>query len=235
MVTIKNLARQQTVVYLTLAALLTGCTPPGPRALLDGKRLLDQGHYVSAVQKLKVATSLLSSNALAWDYLGLACHHAGLTLEAERAYQRALFHDRDLTEAHYNLGCLWLEQNKLDGARLELMAFTLRRGNSVSGLLKLGTVQLRLRDPIGAEKSFVDALQADPQNIEALNGLALARAQRGRFAEASARFKQLLKQQPGYAPALLNLAVLSHLYLHDRASAVEKYQDNLALTAPAER
>jgi len=28
---------------LMLAVLLAGCTPPGPRALLDGKRLLDEG------------------------------------------------------------------------------------------------------------------------------------------------------------------------------------------------
>src|SRR6266487_4408751 len=46
-------------VLLTLAVLLAGCTPPGPRAVLDGKRLLDEGKYPQAVEKLKIATSLL--------------------------------------------------------------------------------------------------------------------------------------------------------------------------------
>jgi len=232
MLTIKNLVRKKTCIFLTLAALLTGCAPPGPRALIEGKRMLEQGRYASAIEKLKIATSLLSSNALAWDYLGLACHHAGLPLEAERAYQRALFYDRDLTEAHYNLGCLWFEQNKLDGARLDLTAFTLRQGNSLQGLLKLGSVQLRLRDP-GAEKSFSEALLVSPQNLEALNGLGLARAQRGRFAEAAARFNGVLKIQPGYAPALLNLAILSQVYLRDRPTAAQKYREYLALQPPA--
>src|SRR5439155_6573129 len=57
--------------------LLSGCTPPGPRALLEGKRLIEQGKYSKAVEKLKSATSLIATNGQAWNYLGLACHYAG--------------------------------------------------------------------------------------------------------------------------------------------------------------
>ena len=32
-----------------LLVLLAGCTPPGPRALLEGKRLLDQARYPQAI------------------------------------------------------------------------------------------------------------------------------------------------------------------------------------------
>src|ERR1017187_3462534 len=74
-----------------LLALLAGCTPPGPRALLEGKRLLDEGKYKEAIQQLKTATSLLGgTNALAWNYLGVAYQNAGDLAEAERAYRRAL-------------------------------------------------------------------------------------------------------------------------------------------------
>ncbi len=171
MLTIKNQADDDTrhlfklALVLSFAVLFTGCTPDGPRALLAGKRLIDQGKYPQAVQKLRTATSLLASNAQAWNYLGLACHHAGEAAEAEKAYQRALALDHDLTEAHYNLGCLWLAQNKPDSARTELMAFTLRRANSAEGLLQLGaaqlrsaelepTMQARSRELVAAEKSF---------------------------------------------------------------------------------
>ncbi len=63
--------------FLLSLALLSGCTPSGERALLEGKRLIDRGKYPQAVQKLEKATSLIgSTNALAWNYLGLACQYA---------------------------------------------------------------------------------------------------------------------------------------------------------------
>jgi len=226
MLAIKN---QAATVLIILAVLAGGCTPPGPRALLAGKKLLEQGRPREAVAELRQATALLKTNAIAWDYLGLACHYAGEAEEAVKAYQRALQYDRDLTEAHYNLGCLWLEQNQLEGARLELMKCTLRRPNWVEGQLKLGAVQLRLHDLTGAEKSFGEALGLRPQSAEALNGLGLLRVQRGHPADAAAFFASALKAQPQYGPALLDLAIVSQQYLRDRRVALQKYQEYLAL------
>jgi tetratricopeptide (TPR) repeat protein len=218
-----------------LLALLAGCAPSGPRALFEGKRLLDEGKYSQAIEKLKTATaSLGGTNALAWNYLGLAYHHADEAAEAERAYQRALALDHDLNEARYNLGCLWLEQNRLEAAKAEFTACTLRRPNVVEGFLKLGSVQLRTREPSAAEKSFSDALRLSSHNPEALNGLGLARLQRGRPGEAAQCFDDALKQQPDYRPALLNLAIVSQQYLKDRQLALEKYREYLASSPPPE-
>jgi len=124
---------------------------------------------------------------------------------------------------------LWLEQNKLEGARLELLACTLRLPNWVEAQLKLGAVQLRLHDLSGAETSFGKALGSSPQNAEALNGLGLVRVQRGRPADAAAFFTSALKAQPQYAPALLNLAIVSQQYLREPRPALQKYQEYLAL------
>src|SRR5262245_22996667 len=104
---------------VVLALMVAGCTPAGPRALLDGKRLLDQGRYEQAIEKFRTATSLLHTNAQAWNYLGLACHRAGQSTNAAAAYQKALDLDRDLLEARHNLGCLWLDLNKPELARAE--------------------------------------------------------------------------------------------------------------------
>ena len=171
-------------LLLASVFLLAGCTPPGPRALLEGKRLIEKGKYPQAVNELKIATTLLPTNAQAWNYFGLACHYAGKPAEAEKAYQHALALNRDLTEARYNLGCLLLEQNKTNAARTEFTACALRRGNSIDCLLKLGLVQLRLREFAQAEKSFTDALRLDSQSAEAMNGLGLAQLGRGRVPDA---------------------------------------------------
>ena len=78
MLATKNWAgREFQIFFLLLAVLIAGCTPPGSRALLDGKRLLDEGKFSEAVEKLKLATSLLTTNAQAWNYLGVAYHRAG--------------------------------------------------------------------------------------------------------------------------------------------------------------
>src|SRR6266481_4401037 len=169
MQTIKKQAAKCITLSLAAVTLVTACSPPGPRAVLEGKRLLERGEYARAIEELRNATQLLPTNALAFSYLGLACQQAGQNAEAERAYLRALALDHDLTEVHYDLGCLWLGQsNKLEQAKAELTAFTLRRANSVDGWLKLGEVQLRSHELTAAEKSLSEALRLSPQSPEIL-------------------------------------------------------------------
>src|SRR5690349_5907026 len=93
---------------------LAGCAPPGPRALLKGKELIEAGKFAPAIEELKVAASLLGTNASVWNYLGLAYHADGQVTNALRAYQKAIALNHDLVEVHYNLGCLLLEQSKPD-------------------------------------------------------------------------------------------------------------------------
>jgi tetratricopeptide (TPR) repeat protein len=217
-------------ILLALAIFLAGCTPSGPRALLKGKKLLDRNDYAGAVAQFQKATSLLATNAQAWNYLGVACQYAGRPTEAVTAYQRALALDRDLMEAHYNLGCLWLEQNKPDAAGNEFTAYTLRRGKAPEGWLKLGLAQLQAHDLASAEKSFSTVLYLSPDNPEALNGLGLARVERGKPREAAQFFAAAAKQKPEFGPAVLNLATVAQQYLHDNALALQNYRAYLALT-----
>ena len=234
MATNKNLFSHRGLMFMLLVAAMwtAGCGPPGPRALLEGKRLIEQGQYPAAVEKLTTATGLMATNAQAWNYLGLACHLAGQPDAAASAYQKALKLDHDLVVAHFNLGCLLLEQNqpdKLEAARNELTAYTLHEGNSASGWVKLGTVELRQHDTPAAEKCFWQALQLGSNNPEALNGLGLVELQLNRHRDAVACFVNALAQQPNYAPALLNLAIISQGYQSERPLALQRYRQYLAL------
>jgi tetratricopeptide (TPR) repeat protein len=218
-----------------LLLVATSCTPAGPKTLLQGEKLIDKGNYTEAVEKLKLATTLIPTNAQAWNYLGLAYHHAGQLGEAEKTYRRALQINHDLSEAHYNLGCLYLEQRKNDAAKTEFIAYTLRRANSLDALLKLGAAQLRLNDLAAAEKTFQDALHLSPQNAEALNGLGCVRAhQRGRANEAVGCFRAALKSQTNFPPALLNLAIVAHQQSSDKRFALQKYREYVSLKPPPE-
>jgi len=211
---------------LVLAAFgaLSGCQPHGDRVLLDGVQSLETGRYSEAIEKLNKATSLLPTNAVAWNALGLAYQYSGEFSSAENAYNRALNFDRDLAEARFNLGCVLLEQNKAEAARAQFTTYLLRRGSSPEVLLKLGSAQLKMRDVSGAEKSFQEVIRLSPQNAEAFNGLGLAKMQRGRFQEAAQHFQNARKSDPAFAPALLNLAILKHQHLRDRAGALQDYR-----------
>jgi Flp pilus assembly protein TadD len=230
MLAIKNRAPRGAMLFLALAVFISGCAPSGPRALLAGKKLLERGDYAGAVAKLKTAATLLATNAAAWNYYGVALQHAGQPADAAQAYQNALKFDRDLVEAHYNLGCLRLEQDQPEAARTEFTAYTLRRNNTPEGWLKLGAAQLKLHDLLPAEKSFSTARSLDPKSAEALNGLGLARVEGGRPQDAAKFFSAAIGAHPNYAPALLNLATVEHQYLRDDAQALKNYRAYLALT-----
>jgi tetratricopeptide (TPR) repeat protein len=209
---------------------VTGCKPPGPRALLEGQNLVERGHYAEAIERLKTATTLLGTNANAWNYLGLAYHQSGQANDAAEAYKKALAYDQNLVEVHYNLGCLWLEENRPDLAKAELTAYTLHRDKSAEGFAKLGEAQLELHDLTGAEKSLNQARLIDGQDPEALNDMGVVYAQRNRVTEAGQFFNAALRARPDYAPAILNMAILYQTHLNNRQYALQRYHDYLALT-----
>ena len=216
---------------LALALLVVGCTPAGTRALWNGKKSMDRGDLAAALPQFQRATTLLATNATAWNYFGVALQRAGRPEEAAAAYQTALRLDRGLVEAHFNLGGLALEQNQPETARSELTAYTLRRPNDPDGWLKLGFAQLKGGGNIlSAERSFSTVLSLKANEAEAYNGLGVASLQAGKPRDAAQFFAAALQLRPAFAPALLNLATVNWEYLHDRKAALASYQSYLALT-----
>ncbi len=226
----KIISVRSAVWFFTLVLILSGCTPAGPRALLKGRKYLDHGDYAAAAAQFKTATTLLATNAAAWNYYGVALHRAGQPDEAVNAYKRALELDRDLLEARLNLGTLLLEQNRADEAKTEFTAFTLRHPNAAAGWLKLGTAQLKLNETVPAERCFSTVLALKTSEAEAYNGLGLARIQRGKPRDAAQFFAAAVQAKPDYAAAILNLATVNQQYLHDNKTALENYRAYLTLS-----
>jgi tetratricopeptide (TPR) repeat protein len=220
---------------LIAVVLLCGCGPPGPRALLKGERLIGEGRYDQAVKELQTAARLLPKNAQAWNHLGLAHHGGGQPTEAFRAYRQALALDPKLAAPRYNIGCLLLEQDNPAAAIDELTSFTLLEAKSLDGWLKLGTAQLRARRYDAAEKSFKEAHHLHPRHPEALNGLGIIQLQRRRAQEALTHFTIAAMENPRYAPALLNAAVVAHLHLNNRPLALQKYRQYLEIQPRPEK
>jgi len=224
----KNLAPG--LVAILPALLILGCTPAGPRAMLTGRQLLESGEAPAAVVKFKLATSLMSSNAQAWNYLGLAAHQAGQPAESLAAYQQAIKLNRDFVEARFNLGCLLSDMGKTSPARDAFTACTVLRPADTEAWLRRARCELQLKELNAAESSLKEVLRQRPQSAEALNALGLLQLQRNRPREAAQSFAAALKAQPDHRAALLNLAITTHQQLNDRPAALKLYRQYLALT-----
>src|SRR5438477_9910914 len=89
MLTTKNwdcpMPRPGVVLLLMLA--FSGCAPSGPRLLREGERLIQQQNYPRAIDRLKIASQLLSATLHGWNHLGLPLPRAGPAKEAARAHQ----------------------------------------------------------------------------------------------------------------------------------------------------
>jgi tetratricopeptide (TPR) repeat protein len=229
MLATENSLRKIFVIFaLASLAVLPACSPTGPRALLQGDELLREGKPLEAIKKLEYAKDAMPEEPRVWNLLGLAYHHAGQPQLAVQAYQHALAKDKSnlVAIAHYNLGCLLLEQNNLATAADHLRSYTLRT-NSLAGWLKLATAQLRLRKLDQAEASYGAALRLESKNPEALNGVGVVHAQKNQR-DAIQYFQAALQADPKYAPALLNAGLLANQNPATRRVALQRFQDYLA-------
>jgi Flp pilus assembly protein TadD len=209
-----------------------GCSPPGPRALLQGKKALDEGRAREAVPLLEKAVTLLPKQPLAWNYLGLAYHANGQAENAMKAYRTALALDHKLSIVRYNLGCLYLEQTNAPAAVDELRSYSLLQPGAVDGWVRLGTALVQARRLDEAERSFRTAIELHPKHPEAMNGLGLIQLQRRHWQEAFNHFTVAAVHEPPYPPAVLNSAVVAQQYLGNRTLALQRYRQYLTLQPP---
>jgi len=232
MLTKPNAAAFKLLLLVLFVAALAGCRPPGPRALLDGKRLLEKGKPVAAVARLEVATQLMATNADAWNYLGIAYHQSGSASNAVAAYGRALSLNPDLVETRLNLGTLWLELGRPSEAKSEFTAYNLRRPSAPEGFGKIALAELHLKETAAADQHIRKSLQLDNQNPESWNTMGLVQLQQGRSRDAANSFGSALQLDPECAPALINLAVVLQQQLGRPSEALKVYHRYLALQPP---
>jgi len=236
------------LLSIGLLAMLAGCLPPGPRALLNGEQLIKEGKFEAAIAALTEATLQLPRHAQAWNHLGLANHHAGRASEALRSYRKALDVDLNLAPARFNLGCLLLEINQPAAAAAEFTTYTTLQPKTLDGWLRRGRAEMLAQQFEAAERSYRAALALNPKQPEVWNTLGIVQLFRARseprraterYADAFQAFNQGVQQQATYAPALYNAALVSHFYLprrpvDHRPFALEKYRAFLALNPSAD-
>ncbi len=207
-----------------LLFLFTGCQPSGPKALLLGDKYVRQGDYPKALRYLGRAAVVIPERPEVWNLQGLAYHGSQQPQRAAEAYQRALRIDRNFPPAHFNLGVLLFEQDRINDAITELTAYTNLKPDDDQGWSRLGAALIRARRTDEAERALTQALKLNAKNADAHNSMGLVHIQRKRPREAVQAFNTALQAQPGFSSALLNQAIVAQQYFGNNGIALERYR-----------
>jgi len=217
---------------------LAGCTPSGPKALLQGEELLKKGQTREAVKKMERAVKYMPNNPLAWNYLGVALHSSGRPEEALSAYQKATALNPHMDILYYNLGCLYLDRKNYQIAIHSFSNYlNLEKNmNFEPAWEKIGYAFLAIQRTDLAARSFSNVVVLNPQNAKAYNTLGLIASTEKNTELAMKHFSNSILADATYAPPHLNTAVL----LQKAGSntnldlAINRYERYLALAPKAE-
>lgn len=253
MTTKKRRRRQCHLVFVAaLATLLTACGPPGARQMKRGEQEIRAEQSDAAISELKDAVSILHDaphpvQAKAWNLLGLACQESGRSDDAAKSYMTALKLDRNNAAIDYNLGCLQIQRTNYPGAIDYLTTYVTLRPADLQGYLRLGTAQFHSaleQRGVADRNRLLEAARRSLQNAEKVgtnaetaNALGLLDLQHRPISVEAVNssvkeFKLALQRDENYAPALLNLAILSQQYLNQPVQALNLYRKYLTLTPP---
>jgi len=237
----------ETMALLTLL-LGAGCTPPGARAMLEGREHLDGNRPQQAAAAFEKATRLLPEDWRTWNHLGLALHRGGKHVDAGKAYQRAIKlmgQDRMLGKRegshvlYFNMGRLYMDAGEPAYARQHLSTYAQLESNPAAHywLAEACRRDGRLDE---AELELGRALAQQPDSARTLNRLGVVQLERKLPMKALDSFRGALQKQPDYSAAQLNLAIVLHRHAlpnvsQPRVQALAAYRKYLEMNPKADQ
>lgn len=136
------------------------------------------------------------SNGFGWMMLGMLFRQDGQTGDALDYTQKAAALSPTYAAAHYNLGNIFIELERLDEAEACFRRALQLKPDYAEACNNLGYVLKRLHRPEEAEASFKQALQIKPGWAEVYGSLGVLSQDQGRLDEALEYFQQQLRLTP---------------------------------------
>jgi Flp pilus assembly protein TadD len=194
--------------------------------LLDeAQRDITEKNFIAAIDPLQKFIS--EQPDFAYAHFQLAYVYTALQKppDARAEYEKTIALDPKMSEAYLNLGILFLDIDPSVSIPNLRKAVELLPSQSRPRYL-LGVAQERAGDYTAAADSFEGAHRLDPHDLEPVVHLAKLYLRLKRPADAEAKFRSALEQQPRDAQALLGIA--ESLDAQQKPEAVEAYRAYLA-------
>ena len=175
----------------------------------------------ASIEALREAARHDPGNPDRWRALADACFRAGLSLEADAAYQRATLvsvNDPVLREA-----ALALASNRLDIAERLIKPHLKAHPTDVAAIRMLAELAARIGRLDDAEALLTRAIELSPGFLAARQNMAMLHLRKHRLAEALAEAQGLLEAEPDN-PAFINLEGVALAKIGDYADASLRFE-----------
>lgn len=166
------------------------------------KSLYLKGHHQEALHHASFALRSFPQDAELWNAGALAAYALGLNADAESFWKTAIAHDGELTEAHYNLGVLYLESSQPDPAALHFARAIQLDPRHAYALTNLAHILNKRGSLAQAMELLKRALEADPTLPQAYRLIESVASRLNRIEELRGCMDQALQAAPNCAHAL---------------------------------
>ena len=172
------------------------------------------------IANLRRAAAAAPADPAAWRALGDACWRAGLSAEADAAFQRATL--VAVNEPVLREAALALAANRLDVAERLIKPWLKSHPTDVAAIRMLAELAARIGRLDDAENLLIRALELSPGFLPARQNMAMLHLRKNRFAEALAEVERLIAAEPEN-PSFLNLEGVVLARIGDYADAAERF------------
>lgn len=177
--------------------------------------------YPEAIKRHLAVIKAHPDNALAYYHLGFAYGLMGQHKLELHYYEKAISLGLSDWQLFLNLGLLYLENHQYPDATAVLKLSTLLAPDQPETHFNLGLAYERMGLLEKAEQQMLLSLQIDPNQVDAQNTLGAIYAEQGDYSRAHAEWTDLVRANPGYAPARANLTILEQAEHSQPQSAAE--------------
>jgi len=178
-----------------------------------------------ALEVLRARARLAPNDPGLWRALGDACFRAGLTAEADAAFQHSTLvavHDPVLREA-----AMALAANRLDVAERLIKPHLKANPTDVAAIRMLAELAARIGRLDDAEALLTRAIELAPGFLAPRQNMVMVHLRKSRFAEALDEIQRLLQIEPAN-PAFLNLEGVALARIGNHNDAVARFEAVLA-------